>query len=322
MPVVKSTYKAPAPFKNAHFNTIFAAKIRTVTGLSYERERINLQDGDFLDIDWSFSQGESKAKQVVLLFHGLEGHAKRPYMAGTTKILNAHGFDCAAVNLRGCSGETNLHLRSYHSGATDDVADVVAFVESAKDYDQIFLCGFSLGGNLVLKYLGENRSRPESIRAGVAVSTPVDLYDSLEALQQKQNWVYRWSFLKGLRDKYRQKLERYPEELSKQDYKNIKSLRLFDELYTAPANGFKDAMDYYTQSSSKQFLEDIKVPTLILNAKDDSFLNASCYPVEAAQNNSQLFLEMPKTGGHVGFMLFERHTYCEKRSLQFIQEHT
>ena len=322
MPVIQDSYTPPPIFKNNHFNTIYAAKIRTVTGLRYERERINLQDGDFLDIDWSFSQSEKKSTQVVLLFHGLEGHAKRPYMAGTTKILNGNGFDCAAVNLRGCSGETNLKLRSYHSGATEDVSDVVDYITRKTTYDQLFLCGFSLGGNLVLKYLGENRKRPDSIKAGVAVSTPVDLYDSLEALQQKQNWVYRWSFLKGLRGKYKQKMEQYPENLSVADYKKIRSLRLFDELYTAPANGFKDALDYYKKSSSKPVLTHIDIPALILNAQDDSFLNAKCYPVKEARQNPNLFLEMPKRGGHVGFMTLGTHTYCEKRTLDFIQSYT
>ncbi len=320
MPVVPSTYKAPLAFKNAHFNTIYAAKVRRVTGLQYERQRIDLSDGDFLDIDWSFSQTERKTAQVVLLFHGLEGHAKRPYMAGTTKILNANGYDCAAVNLRGCSGETNLKLRSYHSGATDDVSDVVDFIVKNTAYTTLYLCGFSLGGNLVLKYLGENRMRPAALKAGVAISTPVDLYDSLEALQQKQNWVYRWSFLKGLRSKYKQKMLLYPENLSAENYKKIRSLRLFDEIYTAPANGFENALDYYQKSSSKTFLTQIDIPALLLNALDDTFLNEKCYPIDEAHKNRNLFLETPQEGGHVGFISAEPFTYCEKRTLEFFEE--
>ncbi len=322
MPIIESTYQPPLAFKNTHFNTIYAAKIRKPPALNYSRNRINLQDGDFLDIDWSYASTTKKSKSVVLLFHGLEGHAKRPYMAGTAKILNSNGYDCAAVNLRGCSGDTNLKLRSYHSGATEDVSDVVNHITSNTDYQELFLCGFSLGGNLVLKYLGEKRSRPANIKAGVAISTPVDLYDSLEALQQKENWVYRWSFLKGLKGKYKVKMRQFPENLSLENYKKIRSLRLFDELYTAPANGFKDALDYYTKSSSKPVLENIATPALILNAQDDTFLNDKCYPITEAKANPNLFLEIPQQGGHVGFMTSSPHTYCEMRSLQFIQDHT
>ena len=322
MPIVQSSYQAPLAFKNTHFNTIYAAKIRKTPRLQYTRTRIDLQDGDFLDIDWSYAAARTRSSGVVLLFHGLEGHAKRPYMAGTAKILNTNGYDCAAVNLRGCSGDTNLKLRSYHSGATEDVSDVVDYVTANTDYKQIFLCGFSLGGNLVLKYLGEKRSRPSQIKAGVAISTPVDLYDSLEALQENQNWVYRWSFLKGLKGKYKEKMKQFPENLSLENYRKIRSLRLFDELYTAPANGFQDALDYYTKSSSKSVLKKIDTPALILNAQDDTFLNEKCYPIAEAKENANLFLESPQRGGHVGFMTGKQHTYSEMRSLQFIQDHS
>ena len=319
MPVIQDTYQPTQIFKNTHFNTIFAAKLRVVNGLRYQRERIKLTDGDFMDIDWSFAE-EKDIRKLVILFHGLEGHAKRPYMKGTTKLLNANAYDCAAVNLRGCSGEVNKKMRSYHSGATEDVKDVVEAILNQNKYEHIFLCGFSLGGNLVLKYLGEDPSRSKHITAAVAVSTPVDLYDSLQALNQKYNWIYRWSFLKGLRKKYKQKMQQYPEHFNPDDYLRIKSLQLFDELYTAPANGFKNSLDYYKKSSSKQYLQFLQSPSLLLNAADDSFLNEDCYPVELAQQNPNLFLEIPKYGGHVGFMRLGQATYNEIRTLQFFEE--
>ena len=317
MPILSSTYKAKGPFKNTHFNTIVAAKIRRVYGVKQERERFHLSDGDFIDIDWTFSQGENKKAKIVLLFHGLEGTARRPYMLGTIKVLTNKGYDCAAINLRSCSGEINTKLRSYHSGATDDVAEIVNYTNKNPDDKKIYLCGFSLGGNLILKYLGEQRERPQNIAAAAAISTPVDLYDSLGALENRKNWIYRWSFLKDLRAKYKTKLAHYPDNLTLENYHKIKSLRLFDEYYTAPAHGFENAMDYYTKSSSKQFLNNIQVPTLLLNAKDDSFLNEGCYPKEIAKNHNYLYLEMPEEGGHVGFITGKKMTFNEKRTLAF-----
>ena len=320
MPIIASSYKPRVPFTNGHFNTIYAAKIRKIRGLTYDRKRIALSDGDFLDIDFSFAPGRSTQK-IAIIVHGLEGHSKRPYMQGTARILNANGFDCASINLRGCSGEDNSKIRSYHSGASEDLSDVVNYILTKQKYHQLFLCGFSLGGNLILKYLGENRKRPDCITAAVAVSTPVDLYDSLGALEQRKNWVYRWSFLKDLRKKYQAKLKVFPNELSKENHRKIKSLMLFDELYTAPANGFTDALDYYTKSSSRQFLPQIEVPTLLINALDDSFLNEKCYPTEEASQSELLFLETPAFGGHVGFIENQEHTYCEHRTLQFFQKY-
>lgn len=320
MPVISSPYRAEGIFKNGHFSTIFSAKIRRVYGVRQQRERLILGDRDFMDIDWSFSQGENKKRQVALLFHGLEGNARRPYMLGTAKILNQNGYDCAAVNLRGCSGEKNLQFRSYHSGATDDVVAVLEHILEQAKYRRIFLVGFSLGGNLVLKYLGENRSRPNCIIAAAAISTPVDLYGSLKSLEQRENWIYRWSFLKDLRGKYKSKIQGFPEQANPDQLKKIKSLRMFDELYTAPAHGFENALDYYTKSSSLPFLRDIKIPSLLLNAKNDSFLDSRCYPVSIASANSNLYLEMPEEGGHVGFVAENNIYYNEKRTLGFFEE--
>lgn len=317
MPILKATYKAKGLFKNAHYNTIYAAKIRRVYGVKQERQRLVLSDGDFIDIDWTYSQSTAQIKKVVLLFHGLEGTAKRPYMLGTIKQLTQEGYDCAAINLRSCSGEINSKLQSYHSGATDDVAEIIKHINTSPKVTKLYLCGFSLGGNLVLKYLGEPRERPQNIVASAAISTPVDLFDSLGALEKKGNWVYRWSFLKDLKAKYKLKLAAYPDHLSIENYNKIKSLRLFDEYYTAPSHGFKDALDYYTKSSSRQFLKQITVPSLLLNAKDDSFLNEKCYPVSICENHNYVYLEIPENGGHVGFMTSNKLTYNESRTLAF-----
>lgn len=320
MPVVTSRYQPKGLFKNGHISTIYAAKLRRVRGVSQYRERMDLDDGDFIDVDWSFSQSEKKSTRVVVAFHGLEGNAQRPYMLGLAKILNENFYDCATVNLRGCSGVPNNSFRSYHSGATDYAAAVINHIAQTKNYDQIFLSGFSLGGNLILKYLGEERTKPENLVAASAISVPVNLHDSLKRLNTYENWVYRTTFLKSLRKKYKAKIRDHNQELNWQNYHQIKSLQAFDDLYTAPAHGFKNALDYYRKSSSLQYLPHIKIPTLLLNARNDSFLDESCFPIVYAQKNKNLYLEIPENGGHVGFVQKKPFYYSEQRTLKFFEE--
>lgn len=320
MPIVPTQYKSPGVFRNGHFATIYSAKLRRVFGVEQSRERIDLQDGDFIDIDWSFAQGKKHSDKVCVLLHGLEGNAQRPYMLGQAKILNENGYDCAAINFRGCSGEVNLAYASYNSGSTGDLDEILKFFNIKKTYTEYYLCGFSLGANQILKYLGEGRTLPKQLKAAAAISVPIHLHGSLKSLNARQNWVYRWSFVKDLRKKYRDKINDHPDIMSESDLKKIRSLQLFDELYTAPSNGFRDAMDYYTKSSSLQFLKNINVPTYVLNAKNDSFLDAACYPVEDARKNKNLFLEMPDYGGHVAFYLRGNTYYSEQRTLQFFEE--
>lgn len=318
MPLVPSTYSPPFLFKNGHFSTVYAGVLRKVDGVQQERERIELEDGDFLDVDWSYAN--TKTPKVAIIIHGLEGNAQRAYVTGSAKILNADGFDACALNLRSCSGESNRLYRSYHSGVTDDVDAVLNHILSTKNYSEIYLNGFSLGGNLILKYLGERSAIAPEVKAAVAISTPCDLYSSLQQLLQFKNAAYSNRFKKHLKDKLKEKQELFPEAISNSEIKAIKTLRDFDEIHTSKANGFKDALDYYQKCSSLQFLPNIKTPTLIVNALNDSFLGESCYPVTISQNNSNLYLEMPKFGGHVGFYGPNNVTYTEKRTLNFMKE--
>src|SRR5690606_8000165 len=175
MPLIASTYDPPLFFRNGHLSTIYAGILRRVDPPARTRERIALGDGDFLDLDW-YGEKDPGRKLIVLL-HGLEGDAGRPYITGSAKLLVEHGFHCCALNLRGCSGEPNRLFRAYHSGATEDLREVLLHILNTTDYDRIYLKGFSLGGNLVLKYLGEQPQLPKQIRAAVAVSVPCDLKD-------------------------------------------------------------------------------------------------------------------------------------------------
>ncbi|MGB5668240.1 MAG: alpha/beta fold hydrolase [Maribacter sp.] len=318
MPLIKSTYNPPLLFKNGHFSTIYSGLIRKVDGVTQERERILLPDGDFLDLDWSFANRSTD--KVVILLHGLEGNAQRAYIMGSAKQFNLNDTDACAVNFRGCSGEANNTYRSYHSGATEDLIAVVQHILNTKKYNQIFIKGFSLGGNMTLKFLGENNDIPKEIKAVIAVSVPCNLHSSLKQLLQPKNYLYAKRFKSHLKQKLRAKQKLFPDKISDNDIHNVKTLKDFDDIYTSRAHGFKDAIDYYEKCSSLRFLENIKVPTLIINAGNDSFLGPECYPYKEAEKSKALHLEIPTSGGHVGFYGSQNITYTEKRVIKFLNE--
>ena len=317
MPLVPSNYRPPFLFRNGHFSTIYAGAIRKVHGVIQKRERLELQDGDFLDLDWS--ESVQPTEKVAILLHGLEGDAQRHYITGSAKKLTQNNFDTCAVNFRGCSGESNRLYRSYHSGATKDLMAVIDHILNTKDYSKIYLLGFSLGGNLALKYLGEGNPIAKEITAAVSVSVPCDLKDACDQLLQSKNVLYSARFKKHLLAKLRKKQQLFPTKISEGTINKISTLKDFDDAYTAPAHGFADALDYYAQCSSKQFLPNITTPSLIINAKDDSFLGEACYPYKEAKDNPSLFLEVPEFGGHVGFWGRRNISYAEERTLNFFK---
>lgn len=318
MPIIESTYKAPYFFRNGFVSTVYSGLIRRVKDVVQERERITLPDGDFMDLDWSFSK--EKSNKLIILLHGLEGHAQRPYITGTAKLFNQNGIDAVGVNFRGCSGELNLKYRSYHSGATEDLEAVIHHILETKSYSKIYIKGISLGANMALKYAGERNDVPEQIKAIIAVSVPCSLKHSAKELHTFKNIMFHNNFKKHLVKRLKQKQTQHSYKLSFKVIKSIKTLNDFDEVYTSKAHGFKDAQDYYEQSSSLQFLPNIKTPSLIINALNDSFLSPECYPVKEAKNNPNLYLEMPKHGGHVGFIDKKNVYYNEKRALEFVNQ--
>ncbi len=316
MPLIKSDYKPSYFFRNGHFSTMYSAKIRPNISLFQQRERIQLPDGDFLDLDWTPSKNPTN--KVAIVLHGLEGNAQRTYIKGVSKLLSENNWDIAAMNFRGCSGEDNLSYQSYHSGKTDDLESVISHILEKDLYAELVLVGFSLGANLLLKYLGEQETLPPEIKKAVAISVPTSLRGSLECLMQPNNWLYSKIFLYNLRKKYKLKMKRHPNKMNVSDLNKIKTLKDFDDVYTSKAHGFKDAYDYYEKNSSNQFLPKIKIPVLIINAKNDSFLNKDCYPFEASEKSKNLFLETPLYGGHVGFHQSNQNYYSEIRTLDFL----
>lgn len=316
MPIIQSTYRPPVLFKNYHISTVYASAFRKVPALDQSRERLELEDGDFLDLDWSYSTS-GKSKNILILLHGLEGNAQRPYMVGMAQYYNRNGWDVAAINFRGCSGEINRLYRSYNAGASEDLIQVVSHILSKSRYNNLVLNGFSLGGNLMLKYLGEGNKLPFQLKAAVAISTPCDLHLSLKKLEEPRNRIYSGRFVKKLKTQLYNREAHFPSYLEKQKIASCKSLFAIDELYTSRAHGYKNALDYYEKSSSLQFIENITIPTLLINAKNDGFLSQNSSPKEIAKSNPNFHLEMPEYGGHVGFIQKKKQTYTEERSLEF-----
>lgn len=308
-----SSYQPPFFLFNAHLETIYPALLRRVALQAYTRERIATPDHDFLDLDW-IKQG---AERLVIISHGLEGSSQRSYIKGMAKMCLANNFDVLTWNYRGCSEEMNRELRFYHSGATDDVGVVVNHA-IACGYKHITLIGFSLGGNLTLKYIGEQQP-PKEVKKAVAFSVPLDLHTSCIKISLPSNRIYSERFLKSLKKKIIAKAA-FRKELDLKGIDTIASLIEFDDHFTAPIHGFQNAVDYYTKSSSLQFLTNIAIPTLIINAQNDPFLSKDCYPATTLRDHSFVRFESPTHGGHVGFAQFNKNGlyWSEERAMEFI----
>ena len=318
MPVILGNYIPPGIFKSGDASTIYAATLRKVEIPVLERERIELSDGDFIDIDWSYTK-ERDSENLVILLHGLAGNAERPYMKGMARAFNLNNWAAAGMNFRGCSEELNRLYKSYHAGASEDLAEVMSHVLSLKKYKKIALVGFSLGGNMLMKYLGEDRRLPDELIGAVGISVPCDLSGSLGAINRMRNFVYSKRFELNLKQHLYDRAEKFPGHIDKKDISACSSLRDIDDLYTSKAHGYKDATEYYQKTSALGFLDGIKRPTLMINAENDSFLSDKCYPIEIASSSEFLHLEIPEYGGHVGFVTRDLLYYHEKRAVDFIK---
>mgnify|MGYP001160926513 FL=1 len=295
-----STYTAPWFFPSAHWQTILPNVTRRRIRVEYRRERFELPDSDFMDLDWLESNPVHNEARCCIILHGLEGDSHAPYVKSMARSFQRSGYAVGALNLRGCSGKPNRLKRFYHSGDTEGLAFVLDQVSAR--YDRISLVGFSLGGNVLLKYLGEDSARiPKSVRSAAAFSVPCDLAGAADCLAESRNAFYMKRFIKLLGAKLREKEKKYQEYEYEEGYSEMKSFHEFDNVYTARLNGFRDAIDYWSQSSCKQYLNRLDRPALLVNARNDPFLSDSCFPREIAQSSSLLHLEIPASGGHCGF---------------------
>ena len=314
MPLLPSRFAPPRFLRNGHAQTILPVLLRRRLDGVFTRERIELADGDFLDLDWKRAGGN----RLAVLTHGLEGHSRQGYIRGTAGALHAAGWDVLAWNFRGCSGEPNRLPRAYHSGETRDLAAVIA--HAAEGYARLALVGYSLGGNVVLKYLGEATPHP-AVRAAVAISAPIDLAACARRLDVRwSNRLYLRRFLTSLADKIVLKARLFPATVNAAGVHRLGSFQEFDDRYTGPLHGFRDAADYWGQSSARQFLPRITVPTLLLQPRNDPFLAPGAFPWEEAAASAHVFLETPDSGGHVGFLDFQRglEPWSERRIVEFL----
>lgn len=319
MPLVtNSNYKRPVILFNPHLETIVPSVFRKISGPLYQRERIHLFDGDFLDIDWL----KSGYKKLVIISHGLEGNSERHYVKGMAAYFFSHHWDVAAWNCRGCSGEINLAPRLYHHAGTEDLEAVIQHALNIKQYSKIALIGFSMGGSLTLKYLGERKEVPQQIVSSTVFSVPCNLGDSAALLDQNKNKFYRNRFLRKLKRKINLKSAQYPHVFDTKPLEKINYFREFDEIYTAPTHGFKSAEHFYQKASASLYIPNINIPSLLVNAQNDPFLSETCYPISLAKDHPHFFLEIPQEGGHVGFNQFgKKQNYMEYRALNFIEQY-
>lgn len=315
MPIIEqSTYRPPAWLCGGHMQTIHPALFRKVPPVTLRRERLELDDGDFLDLEWC----GGSSPRLAILCHGLEGGPRAAYMQGMARALAARGWDVLAWAFRGCGAEPNRLVSFYHSGKTEDLDAVIRHAARVHPAENIDLIGFSLGGNLVLKYVGERGAGiAPNIHRAVAFSVPCELACSSAKLSEWHNRIYMERFLRTLRAKVREKHPRFPAELDISGLERMRTFAEFDGRFTAPLHGFADADDYWKRSSCRQFLPGIRVPALLVTAANDPILGPACYPREEAEESAAFHLEIPAEGGHVGFGT-GREYWSETRAAEFL----
>lgn len=315
MPIIDGSDFTPVRrFRNGHYNTFIPSLFYDNPVVDYQRYRLDTPDHDFLDIDESLV-GSSKA---VVICHGLEGSSSSGYMLHFADYFNKKGWDVICPNYRGCSGVINQQLRMYNSGTTDDIDLVVR--KTAESYQNVVLIGFSLGGNLVLKYLGEQKYNiPDNVDCGVAISAPVHLSNASQELLRMQNFAYQIRFLATLIKKAIAKKKQFPKEVDLSKIYKMYNLYQFDNYFTAPIYGYRDAEDYYEQNSSLPLIPHLERPALLINALDDPFLGELCYPYNEASNSDLFHFCAPKYGGHVGFAKDQSdRQWMKNKALDFI----
>lgn len=304
---VDAPYRPPAWLKNPHAQTIYAACVAPRPYVELRRERWNTPDGDFIDLDWLHpGQGTVDASllentPLIVLFHGLEGSSRSHYARTLMRAVDRRRWRGVVVHFRGCSGEPNRLARAYHSGDTVEMAWILERLR-AQWPGPLCAVAVSLGANVLLKWLGESGpSARRILAAACAVSAPLDLMATGGALDRGFNRIYSWNFLRTLKRKSLEKARHHPHIGNEKAIRAATTLKAFDDQVTSRLHGFRDAHDYWTQSSSKPWLKHIAVPTLVLNARDDPFLPAWALP-KIADVSPTVMLDFPAHGGHVAFV--------------------
>ncbi len=291
-------YKAPAWLPGGDLQTIWAVALPR-PAVHYRRERWEMPDGDFIDLDWVDGPAEAP---LLVLFHGLEGSSGSHYARCFMNAAQQRGWRGVVPHFRGCSGEMNRLPRAYHSGDSAEIGRILRHVAEGNGRAPLLALGFSLGGNALLRWLGEEGAAASArVRAAAAVSAPLDLPVAGATLDRGFSRVYTARFLRTLKKKALEKLDRYPRLCDRSALAAIDTIKAFDTLFTAPLHGFRDADDYWARAASKPLLGAIRVPTLLVNARNDPFMPGSVLPTRD-EVSERVTLDFPETGGHVGFV--------------------
>ena len=286
----------PSAARNAHLQTIIANTLRRAPVRYHRRERLELDDGDFLDLDWL---DHPAARGIAVVFHGLGGNSYAPYVCGAASSLFEAGFSVAAVNFRGCSGEPNRLPRGYHCGATDDALRVVQALRP-RTSGPLVAVGFSLGGNVLARAMGE-WGDDALVDAAVAVAAPLDLHAAIQTLDRGLSRGYQQFLLVRLKAHLWPKRRILAQAVDMDAAMRCTSFRAFDDLVTAPLHGYDSALDYWTRASARPLLPQVRRPLLLLHAMDDPFMPPSVLP-GAGEASEWVTVHTERHGGHVGFL--------------------
>jgi len=306
-------YEAPIWLPNGHLQTIYPATCIARPAVPFRRERWDTPDDDFIDVDLVDGLPGSP---FVVLFHGLEGSSASHYARAMMAELAARGWHGAVPHFRGCSGEPNRAPRFYHSGDSEEIDWIVRRLRR-RAAGKLYAAGFSLGGNALLRWLGEAQHQAEIVDAACSVSAPLDLAQGGRALSCGMNRLYTRMFLQTMKPKSLAKLEQFPGLFSREALLAARDLHSFDDVVTAPLHGYRDADDYWDRASAKHVLLDISVPTLVLNAQNDPFLPGRHLPRQASPH---VVLDYPLEGGHVGFADAVGNEWLPRRLLHFLHD--
>ncbi len=307
MATSQPAYRAPAWLPGGNLQTLYPALLARRPAVNYGRRRWDTPDGDFIDLDWAENQDrgsglEKSTRPLLVLFHGLEGSSNSHYARALMHAALARGWRGVVVHFRGCSGELNRLPRAYHSGDSAEIDWILRRLKQQQEGAALHALGVSLGGNALLKWLGEQGGAATAIlRSAAALSAPLDLHAAGTALEQGFNMVYTQHFLVSMKKKSLLKLQMHPRLFDAERVRAARTLREFDDLVTAPLHGFAGVDDYWTRASSKPWLSRIAVPTLLLNACNDPFLPAAALP-KPQEISATVTAAFPETGGHVGFI--------------------
>ena len=316
--ILKSEFEPGLLWWNRHIQTIVPNVFFPKPKLALRRERLEMVDGDFIDVEWT----TGTSGPIVVVLHGLEGSIRSRYACNIMRRIHEAGWRGALPYFRGCSGEPNRLSIGYHSGFTQDLEYFSSLLKQREPATPLAAVGYSLGGNVLLKWLGES---PNAWRltTGVAVSVPFDLAVCSAAIEKGFSRVYMWELMGRMRRNAKRKFSRIASPVPLPDIDSLRTFRQFDDAMTAPLHGYRDAADYYRRCSSRQFLKNIQRPTLVIHSADDPFMTPAALPTDA-ELSPAVRLELSRHGGHVGFVdgsLFRPRRWLDDRIVDYLRKH-